>query len=326
MMKRLTIVGLFLSLTSPAYGQQPVPLEGRWAIKAEGKIVTLIDVRQKAKGLEVEHCRLSEITLTSNHLAYVGAAIEAPQCERLRVLNEGSKRDQLRLVPSKLMAIQGEGNRLTINKVSADVASLTIEGAPMDDVMLVRVPNDANLTVDFPVGQPLKLDDEWPDNPDIKALFDADQAARETPDSANWQEVAKQDAARREATQKLLDDGKLRSAEDYYLAAFIFQHGDKPDDYLKAHSLAVISAAKGNRDARWIAAATLDRYLVAIGQKQIYGTQYSRHPDKKWTQEPYDRSLISDALRRATGVPSLADQNKKLQEMGKSPALRQAQD
>ena len=56
----------------------------------------------------------------------------------------------------------------------------------------------------------------------------------------------------------------------------------------------------------WIAAATLDRYLQAIKQSQIYGTQY------RWTadapdisQDPFDKDLISDALRAELGVPPL---------------------
>jgi hypothetical protein len=32
---------------------------------------------------------------------------------------------------------------------------------------------------------------------------------------------------------------------------------------------------KSDLDARWIAAATLDRYLQRIGQPQVFGTQFS---------------------------------------------------
>ena len=37
-------------------------------------------------------------------------------------------------------------------------------------------------------------------------------------------------------------------------------------------------------------------------------TQFTRAPGKAWTQEPYRRDLLSDALRQASGVPPLAAQ------------------
>src|SRR5689334_14455461 len=47
------------------------------------------------------------------------------------------------------------------------------------------------------------------------------------------------DAKRREQVRQLISERKVQSAEDYYYAAFIFQHGQKPSDYLYAHVLAV---------------------------------------------------------------------------------------
>jgi len=41
---------------------------------------------------------------------------------------------------------------------------------------------------------------------------------------------------------------------------------------------------------------------------QIYGTQFSIQPHEPTTQEPYNRVLVSDALRRFLGVPSQAAQ------------------
>ena len=85
------------------------------------------------------------------------------------------------------------------------------------------------------------------------------------------------------------------------------------NDYLLAHTFAVIGAARGRKDATWIAAATLDRYLINAGQKQIYGTQFKTPNDGLTTQEPYDRSVVSDALRAALGVPPLNEQEKQRQ-------------
>ncbi len=101
----------------------------------------------------------------------------------------------------------------------------------------------------------------------------------------------------------------------FYHAAFVFQRGDLAEDCLKAHALAVVAAARGKPEAAWIAAATLDRYLQRIGQPQIYCTQYLHLDGNAWTQEPYRRDLLSDALRDATGVPSIAKQAERLKGM-----------
>jgi hypothetical protein len=53
------------------------------------------------------------------------------------------------------------------------------------------------------------------------------------------------------------------------------------------------------------------RYLNAIKQPQIYA-QYHKTKDTPFTQEPYDRTLISDALLRQLGVPSQAAQARQL--------------
>jgi hypothetical protein len=148
-------------------------------------------------------------------------------------------------------------------------------------------------------------------NPEMRAMFEADQGARLGTAKIDWTVLGKEDAARKARTRMLLDRGALNTADDYYQAAFIFQHGDSPEDFLMAHALAVAATAKGHPKGAWIAAASLDRYLQNIGQKQIYGTQYRTPEGGATTQDPYDRALVPDALRQALGVPDQADQEKR---------------
>jgi hypothetical protein len=144
----------------------------------------------------------------------------------------------------------------------------------------------------------------------MTAIYEADQKPRlGNMTKIDWKVVNAQDAARRDQVRLLLKNGKLHTGEDFEHAAFIFQHGGAPDDYLLAHTLAMIAVARGRVSALWIGAATLDRYLQNIGKPQIYGTQFKwNSKDQPTTQEPYDRALIADSLRRALGVPSLAAQ------------------
>lgn len=152
-----------------------------------------------------------------------------------------------------------------------------------------------------------------PDNPEMAAIFKADQADRQPGPKIDWSVVKPADEKRRQRTQELLNAGQLQSAEDYFGAAFVFQHGSKPDDFLQAHLLAMVAVARGKREALWIASATLDRYLQTIGKPQVLGTQFSMPRNAPVTQEPYNRTLISDAMRRALLVPDLAQQEQRRQ-------------
>lgn len=161
------------------------------------------------------------------------------------------------------------------------------------------------------------------DNAEMSRMFAADQEIRrevsaimETrkPDQELLLRMWNEDNARRTRTGELLSTGMLTTANDFYHAAFIYQHGSTAEDYLLAHTLAVAAAARGHDKAPWIAAATLDRYLQEIGQPQIYGTQTSIPEGQKPSMEPYNRDLIPDSLRTVLGVPVLASQEARLEE------------
>jgi len=78
----------------------------------------------------------------------------------------------------------------------------------------------------------------------MTAIFDADQAERKVP-KIDWALLNEADRSRRVRTQAMLDAGQLGTADDFYHAAYVFQHGDLPEDFLKAHALAVVAAARG---------------------------------------------------------------------------------
>lgn len=75
----------------------------------------------------------------------------------------------------------------------------------------------------------------------------------------------------------------------------------------------MVAVALGDQGAIWIATATLDHYLQSIGKPQIYETQFLHKFGTEWTQESYNRSLISDPLRRSLDIRSEALQEKQLE-------------
>lgn len=187
-------------------------------------------------------------------------------------------------------------------------AELQLDRVPLPPMKLTRATEGAVVSEDWHSGQTYSPDDDAPSNPEMKRIFDEDQSDRRSWPNIDWSSVSKADAARRAATMKLLNAGALRSGEDFEWAAIVFQHGSDPKDFLIAHTLAIVAIRKGYADGTWIAAATLDRYLQSIKQPQIYGTQFLNSDNKPTTQQPYDRTLISDTLRRLLGVPDLAAQ------------------
>ncbi|MGA2606826.1 MAG: hypothetical protein ABSH01_05140 [Terriglobia bacterium] len=127
--------------------------------------------------------------------------------------------------------------------------------------------------------------------------------------------VEERDEQRHAEVRKILAEGKINSGREYFFAALIFQHSSAPVDLMFAHMLAVTAVAKGNAGAKWMAAATLDRYLWSIKQSQIFGTQFHKGTDQKWTMEPYDRTTVSYSIRATWCVVPLEDQEKVLKDV-----------
>jgi hypothetical protein len=183
--------------------------------------------------------------------------------------------------------------------------------APFDPWPIARIPAGSTATVfkDWDAHRSYRHDDVVVSSPEMLKIYEADQKPRQNPAELTpekWSVINREDAERRAQTTKLLVDNQLHTAEDFNRAAFIFQHGSTSDDYLLAHTLAMIAVAKGDEGSLWIGTATLDRYLQSVGKPQIYGTQFKGNKDA--SQDPFNRSLISDALRRELGVPSLSKQ------------------
>lgn len=159
------------------------------------------------------------------------------------------------------------------------------------------------------------------DNPELKEIYSVDQSDRMAK-VIDWPKILPRDKARRDRVRQMLDQGLVGSGKDFERAAMVFQHGDGSDDILMAHVLAVTAIGKGNLDARWLAAAALDRFLHRVGQPQVFGTQYTKNAGQPWSMEPYNRSLIGAAVRDANCVPHQDDQLARLNSLIKDEEPR----
>jgi hypothetical protein len=165
------------------------------------------------------------------------------------------------------------------------------------------------------------------DSAELAKLYDEDQADRLPKDGKpiDWTVVAPRDRQREARVKALYEKGAVRTGKDFNRAAMVLQHASKPEDYLLAHEFCVAALAKGERDARWLAAATEDRFLMNLGRPQRFGTQYrssgANDPVRLYKVEPG----VTDELRRELGVPTLAEARKREAQMnelmkGKKPS------
>ncbi|HET9406965.1 MAG TPA: hypothetical protein VFO39_06970 [Candidatus Sulfotelmatobacter sp.] len=131
--------------------------------------------------------------------------------------------------------------------------------------------------------------------------------------TALWNERFK---PRYDQVLQLIREDRLSSADDYYIAGMIMNHGIKPKDNLLAHALFTVAAFKNHPDTKWASAAALDNYLAGIDKPQLFGTVYGEH-------RQVTTDLMTDPLRRQFCVPSLSEQQRlaDLRRKGKSAAF-----
>lgn len=166
-----------------------------------------------------------------------------------------------------------------------------------------------------------------PDNPDLARLYAEDQrddhrAILVDEDGnavplddlrARLGELPPQladDVRRRIAVDSVLAAGGAQTADDFYHAAMVYQHGADTTSYRTAHELASRATALDpeHADARWLMAASWDRYLVDADRPQWYGTQYRCDEQGLRRSEPVEAGRVTDAERVAAGVQTLAEQ------------------
>jgi hypothetical protein len=157
------------------------------------------------------------------------------------------------------------------------------------------------------------------DSEELARLYGEDQADRmpEGGKPIDWAVVGPRDRRREVRVKALYEAGEIRTGKDYHRAAMILQHAGEPEDYLLAHEFCVVALARGEPDARWLAAATEDRFLMRIGRPQRFGTQYrSEGPDAPVRLYEVGPG-ITDGLRKELGVPTLEEARKREAEMGR---------
>jgi hypothetical protein len=166
-------------------------------------------------------------------------------------------------------------------------------------------------------------------NPELQKLYDEDQADRTPPKgkAIDWAVVGPRDKAREARVIELYKSDSLKTGKDYHNAAMILQHASEPDRQLLGHEFCIVAISKGDKDAKWLCAATEDRFLMNIDRPQRFATQFRGTSP---AGQPIQMKLyrvdpeVTDGLRREFNTPALAEAQKREQEMtdlfnGKKP-------
>lgn len=155
-------------------------------------------------------------------------------------------------------------------------------------------------------------------NPELAAIYEADQAARARPAEVDWAVLLPEDRKRRHRVMELLQAGEVRDPVDYHHAAMVFQHGETLDDIRLAHALSTIamSLAPDEKRYRWLTAASWDRIMTTRLQPQWYGTQF-QSDDSGFFLYPVAEGAVSDDDRKAMQVPTLAETKAQMRELAR---------
>ncbi len=152
-------------------------------------------------------------------------------------------------------------------------------------------------------------------NRELLALYQADHSEHSgglRRGTREYEGMRERDRQRRRRVAEIMAGGDSTAPEDYYHAAWILNHGGTPEDAWRGHTLAKEAVALGYRPARWLAAATYDRWRMYQGKPQKYGTQFTtdgkRH--RLWDVE----AETTDAERAEWDVPPLAEQRRRAEE------------
>jgi|SRR5687768_6937122 len=176
---------------------------------------------------------------------------------------------------------------------------------PRTTLPLILVSFLAGLYVDSAI---LRVDAQMPaDNPELARMYAEDQSDRRDAEKIGWEKISERDAVRLARAKAIYRADGLKTGGDFYHAAMLLQHSRASEDYLLAHELCIVATGKGEERAKWLAAATEDRFLMDSGRPQRFGTQY--RPEPPGSDGPIRLYKVddgvTDGLRREFKAPSL---------------------
>lgn len=155
---------------------------------------------------------------------------------------------------------------------------------------------------------------------ELAQIVQADQDDRQdwehkTPDQMT--EVMLRDSLRRQRVGEIFGEGCFLKAQDFSAAALVFQHGNVPEHFYQTFVWAKRAVELGDSQQKRMMALGIDRYLVNMGQKQLFASQAHREDvgsNGCWCLQSVERSF-PDTRRKETTGRNLSEAFQWVQEM-----------
>lgn len=150
---------------------------------------------------------------------------------------------------------------------------------------------------------------------ELQSIKVEDQKDRIPP--INWDEVSSRDELRRKRVAEIFAEGCFSSTEDYLAAALVFQHGNVADHFFQTFLWAKRAFDLGEKKASHLMALGIDRYLVNLGKKQLFGSQaFKPGPHDCWCLDQVEPTFSED-MRRKYFSKTIEDQISWIQALNK---------
>ena len=146
---------------------------------------------------------------------------------------------------------------------------------------------------------------------ELKALYDGDQDDRKEIEAhldKVWpkdkvETMSRNDAERRRRVAEIFADGCFKTAADYAHAAMIYQHGIVPDHFYQTFIWSQRAVELGDPSQKHLMALGVDRYLMNLGQKELFGSQAKKinFDDLCWCLAPIEPSFPESVRQEYLG-------------------------
>ncbi len=160
---------------------------------------------------------------------------------------------------------------------------------------------------------------------ELAQIVKADQDDRrdfQTRTPEEMQEMGNRDVSRRKRVGEIFGEGCFSKAQDFAAAALVYQHGDVPEHFFQTFLWAKRAVELGDPSQQRMMALGIDRYLVNLGNKQLFGSQATKdsfEAEACWCLQQVEESF-PDNLRKSLAGKNLKEAQEWVKELnaGKS--------
>ena len=158
---------------------------------------------------------------------------------------------------------------------------------------------------------------------ELQDIVKADQDDRKTMPLPP--EVIIRDQKRRMRVGEIFGEGCIKSAADFSASALVYQHGNVPEHFYQTFLWSKRAVELGDTSQKRMMGLGIDRYLVNIGQKQLFASQAYKLGEQGacWCLQPVENSFPDVKRIEYTGR-SLNDSFKWVDELNKGSSCAPA--